>query len=59
MGKGTDINGKGGAAMNMGLTLSELETCTEDYCKMAVSITGRIAQFGSRMFKAVNNKLFE
>ena len=59
MGKGADINGKGGAAMNMGLTLNELETCTEAYCKMTVSITGRIAQFGSRMFEAVNNKLFE
>jgi len=57
MGKGADINGKGGAAMNMGLTLNELETCTEAYCKMTVSITGRIAQFGSRMFEAVNNKL--
>jgi len=59
MGKGADINGKGGAAMNMWLTLNELETCTEAYCKMTVSITGRIAQFGSRMFEAVNNKLFE
>ena len=59
MGKGADINGKGGATMNMGLTLNELETCTEAYCKMTVSITGRIAQFGSRMFEAVNNKLFE
>ena len=59
VGKGADINGKGGAAMNMGLTLNELETCTEAYCKMTVSITGRIAQFGSRMFEAVNNKLFE
>ena len=45
--------------MNMGLTLNELETCTEAYCKMTVSITGRIAQFGSRMFEAVNKKLFE
>ena len=45
--------------MNMGQTLNELETCTEAYCKMTVSITGRIAQFGSRMFEAVNNKLFE
>ena len=59
MGKGADINGKRGATMNMGLTLNELETCTEAYYKMIVSITGRIAQFGSRMFEAVNNKLFE
>ena len=59
MGKGADINGKEGAAMNMGLTLNVLETCTEAYCKMTVSITDRIAQFGSRMFEAVNKKLFE
>ena len=59
VGKGADINGKGRATMNMGLTLNELETCTEAYCKMTVSITGRIAQFGSRMFEAVNNKLVE
>ena len=26
---------------------------------MAVSITGRIAQFGARMIEAVNNKMFE
>ena len=59
IGKGADINGKGGAAMNMGIILKELETFTEVYCKMTVSITGRIAQFGSRMFEAVNNKLFD
>ena len=45
--------------MNMVLSLKELDACTEAYCKMTVSITGRIAQFGSRMFEAVNNKLFE
>mgnify|MGYP000414787588 CR=1 FL=1 len=28
-------------------------------CILNVSITGRIAQFGSRMIEAVNNKLFE
>ena len=26
---------------------------------MSISITGRIAQFGSRMIEAVNNKLFD
>ena len=29
VGKGADINGKGGAAMNMGQNLNELETSTE------------------------------
>ena len=58
-GKGADISGKGGAAMNMELSLNAHETSTEVSCIMTVSITGRIAQFGSRMIEAVNNKLFE
>jgi hypothetical protein len=58
-GKGADISGKGGATMNMGLSLNAHETSTEISCIMTVSITGRIAQFGSRMIEAVNNKLFE
>ena len=58
-GKGVDIRGKGGATMNMELSLNANETSTEVSCIMTVSITGRIAQFGSRMIEAVNNKLFE
>ena len=58
-GKGEDISGKGGATMNMELSLNVHETFTEITCIMTVSITGRIAQFGSRMIEAVNNKLFE
>ena len=58
-GKGSDISGKGGAAMSMWLKLNTLETGTEVCCRMTVSITGRIAQFGARMIEAVNNKLFE
>ena len=58
-GKGADISGKGGATMNMELSLNAHETSTEVSCIMTVSITGRIAQFGSRMIEAVNNKLFE
>ena len=58
-GKGADISGKGGATMNMELSLNAHETFTEISCIMTVSITGRIAQFGSRMIEAVNNKLFE
>ena len=45
--------------MNMELSLNAHETSTEVSCIMTVSITGRIAQFGSRMIEAVNNKLFE
>ena len=58
-GKGADISGKGGATMNMELSLNEHETFPEISCIMNVSITGRIAQVGSRMIEAVNNKLFE
>ena len=58
-GKGSDISGKGGATMNMWLKLNKLETGTEVSCRMTVSITGRIAQFGARMIEAVNNKMFE
>ena len=58
-GKGSDICGKGGAAMSMWLKLNALETGTEVCCRMTVSITGRIAQFGGRMIEAVNNKMFE
>ena len=58
-GTGADISGKGGATMNMSLSLKALETGTEVTCIMSVSITGRIAQFGARMIEAVNNKLFD
>ena len=58
-GKGSDISGKGGAAMSMWLKLNAIETGTEVCCRMTVSITGRIAQFGGRMIEAVNNKMFE
>ena len=43
----------------MWLKLNVLETGTEVSCRMTVSITGRIAQFGARMIEAVNNKMFE
>ena len=58
-GKGSDISGKGGAAMSMWLKLNALETGTDVFCRMTVSITGRIAQFGGRMVEAVNNKMFK
>ena len=58
-GKGSDISGKGGAAMSMWLKLNALETGTEFFCSMTDSNTGRIAQFGARMVDAVNNKMFE
>ena len=35
------------------------QNVTEMYSCMKLSITGKIAQFGSRMIVAVNNKMFE
>ena len=58
-GKGSDISGKGGASMSMWLKLNALEKRTKVCCRMTLSITGRIAQFGARMIDAVNNKMFE
>ena len=58
-GKGADISGKGRATMNMELSLNEHETYTKISCNLTVSVSGRIAQFGSRMIEAVNNNLFE
>ena len=52
------MEGKGGATMNMDLSLNPYETFTEVSCIMTLSITGQIAQFGSRMIEAVNKKLF-
>ena len=51
-GKGTDISGKGGAAMSMRLKLNALETGTEVCCR-------RITQFGARIIEAVNNKMLK
>ena len=45
--------------MSLWLNLNALETGTDVCCRMTVSITGRIAQFGGRMIEAVNNKMFE
>ena len=39
--------------------LKGIEESTEVTSIMSISITGRIAQFGSRMIEAVNNKLFD
>ena len=38
-GKGSDISGKGGAAMSMRLKLKALETGTEVCCRMTVSLS--------------------
>ena len=45
--------------MNMELSLNTQKTFTEISRILIVSITGRIAQFGSRMIEVVNKKFFE
>ena len=59
-GKAADAGGKGGANMTMNILLSGIEGGgTLMKSSMALSITGKLAQFGSRMIVAVNNKMFD
>ena len=59
-GKGQDTSGKGGAKLTVNIKLITLDKgVTEMHSSMILSITGKIAQFGSRMIVAVNNKMFE
>jgi uncharacterized protein len=57
-GTGTDSKGKGGAEMKMEGTLTPKGTGTEVNISMEVSITGMLAQFGSRMINDVTNQVF-
>jgi uncharacterized protein len=58
-GTGTDTKGKGGAEMNMTGTLSQKDTGTNVDISMDVSITGMLAQFGSRLINDVSNQVFD
>ena len=59
-GKGLDTSGKGGANLTMNIKLAPLDGGgTEMQSSMALSITGKLAQFGARMIVAVNNKMFD
>ena len=59
-GNGSDSGGKGGATMSMYFKLVATgDGGTEMNCSMTLSITGKLAQFGSRMIVAVNNKMFD
>ncbi len=59
-GQGIDKNGKGSASMTMEIVLIDQEDGqTTVKCDVSISITGRIAQFGGRMIKAVNHKMFQ
>jgi len=57
-GTGTDSKGKGGAEMKMEGKLNQKGTGTEVNITMEVSITGMLAQFGSRMINDVTNQVF-
>tara|TARA_B100000579_G_scaffold426512_1_gene433852 strand:- start:978 stop:1442 length:465 start_codon:yes stop_codon:yes gene_type:complete len=58
-GHGSDLSGKGGVTMRMSICLKAIEKSTLVESNMSISITGRIAQFGSRMIDAVSSKLFD
>ena len=58
-GSGTDNKGKGGADMKMDGVLNEKDGGTEVNVTMDVSITGMLAQFGSRMINDVSNQVFD
>lgn len=58
-GAGTDTKGKGGADMKMDGVLSAKDGGTEVNVTMDVSVTGMLAQFGSRMIQDVSNQVFD
>ncbi len=58
-GVGTDSKGKGGADMTMNGQLTEKEGGTEVNVTMEVSVTGMLAQFGSRLINDVTNQVFD
>ena len=58
-GKGVATRGMGNASMVMNATLKTLDNGgTEVVINVNTTITGRIAQLGSRMIKAVSDKMF-
>lgn len=58
-GKGLDSKGKGSADMLMHGTATETAEGTEVVCTMDVSITGMLAQFGSRLINDVTDSVFD
>jgi len=58
-GIGTDSKGKGGAEMKMQGQLAEKDGGTEVSVSMDVSITGMLAQFGSRLINDVTGQVFD
>lgn len=58
-GVGTDSKGKGGADMIMTGILKEVEGGTEVNANMDVTVTGMLAQFGSRLINDVSGSVFD
>ena len=58
-GKGTDSKGKGGADMLMNGKLSPAGEGTDVNCSMEVTVTGMLAQFGSRLINDVSDSVFD
>lgn len=59
-GMGVDEKGKGNAEMNMSGTLVETTPGSTDInVSMEISITGMLAQFGSRLITDVSNTVFD
>ncbi|GJM28364.1 MAG: carbon monoxide dehydrogenase subunit G family protein [Cyclobacteriaceae bacterium] len=59
-GKGTDTKGKGSANMVLSATLTDNSSqSTEVSSVMDISITGKLAQFGSRMINDVSDQVFK
>ena len=59
LGKGLDSKGKGSADMLMNGVLVEKEGQTDVTCTMEVTITGMLAQFGSRLINDVSGSVFD
>ena len=57
VGKGLDSKGKGSADMNMNGSLVEKDGGTAIKFVMEISISGMLAQFGSRLIKDVSDQL--
>ncbi|MEL6672925.1 MAG: SRPBCC family protein [Bacteroidota bacterium] len=59
VGKGLDSKGKGSADMEMQGTVKAVDGGAEVDYSMEVSVTGMLAQFGSRLITDVSNSLFD
>ncbi len=58
-GSGMDAKGKGSARMKLVGTLRALDGGTEVTHSMEVSVSGKLAQFGSRLMEDVSGRVFE